>query len=83
MALVEQFGVGRWSVQLAAIWHWYLLLCIYVMLFILFVNYYFYKRNLYSGINKLEWSTIPACPSLMCSFIRGNIEWTNSSKICV
>ena len=38
MALVEQFGVGRWSVQLAAIWHWYLLLRIYVMLFILFVN---------------------------------------------
>ena len=41
------------------------------------------KRNLLSGINKLEWSTIPACPSLMCSFIRDNIEGTNSSKIFV
>ena len=26
---------------------------------------------------------MPACPSLMCSFNRGNIEGTNSSKICV
>ena len=25
----------------------------------------------------------PACPSLMCSFNRGNIEGTNSSNICV
>ena len=25
-------------------------------------------------INYTEWSTIPACPSLMCSFNRGNIE---------
>ena len=29
------------------------------------------------------WSTIPACLSLICSFNRGNIEGTNSSKICV
>ena len=28
MALVEQLGDGRWYVQLAAIWHWYLPLCI-------------------------------------------------------
>ena len=27
MALVEQLGDGRWYVQLAAIWHWYLPLC--------------------------------------------------------
>ena len=27
--------------------------------------------------------TIPACPSLMCSSNRGNIEGTDSSKICV
>ena len=25
--------VGRWCVQLAAIWHWYLPLCIYITLF--------------------------------------------------
>ena len=23
--------VGRWHVQLAGMWHWYLLLCIFVM----------------------------------------------------
>ena len=35
-----------------------------------------------SGIDKsMEWSTIPACPSLMCSFNRGDTEGTNSSKI--
>ena len=42
MALVEQLGdvVGRWYVQLAqvaAIWHWYLLLCNYI---------YIYKKNI-------------------------------------
>ena len=37
------------------------------------------KKN---GIDKsTEWSTIPACPSLMCSFNRGDTEGTNSSKI--
>ena len=35
-----------------------------------------------SGINKsTEWSTIPACPSPMCFFNRGETEGTNSSKI--
>ena len=28
-----------------------------------------------------EWSTIPACPTLMCFFNRGDTEGTNSSKI--
>ena len=28
-----------------------------------------------------EWSTIPACPSLMCFFNRGDPEGTNSSEI--
>ena len=40
--------------------------------------YTFFK----SGIDKsTEWSTIPACPNLMCSFNRGDTEGTNSSKI--
>ena len=30
-----------------------------------------------------EWSTIPAGPGLVCSFDRGSIEWTDSSKVCV
>ena len=35
-----------------------------------------------SGIDKsTEWSTIPACPSLMCFFNRGDTEGTNSSKV--
>ena len=38
--------------------------------FILFVN-----------LVSTEWSTIPACPILMCFFNRGDTEGTNSSKI--
>ena len=32
------------------------------------------------SVNLTEWSTIPACPSLMCSFNRGNIEESNSES---
>ena len=28
----------------------------------------------------MEWSTIPACPNLMCFFNWGDTEGTNSSK---
>ena len=31
----------------------------------------------------MEWLLIPPCPRLMCSFNRGNVEGTNSSKMCV
>ena len=35
-----------------------------------------------SGIDKsTEWSTIPACPGLMCFFNGGNTKGTNSLKI--
>ena len=48
--------------------------------FIASVHSFFYTF-LKSGIDKLtEWSTIPACPSLMCFFNRGDTEETNSSK---
>ena len=68
--------VGRWYVQLAAIWHWYLPLCIYITFFnfILCLSipfFYIYFFNLVT-INQTEWSAIPACPSLMCSFNRDN-----------
>ena len=44
------------------------------------VHSHFYTF-LKSGIdNSTEWSTIPACPSLMCFFNRGDTEGTNSSK---
>ena len=39
------------------------------------------KNHVSSGIDKsTEWSTIPACPNLMCFFNRGNTEGTNSSR---
>ena len=42
----------------------------------------FFILFLKSGIDKsTEWSTILACPSLMCFFHRGDTEGTNSSKI--
>ena len=49
--------------------------------FIASVHFLFYTF-LKSGIDKsTEWSTIPACPSLMCFFNRGDTEGTKSSKI--
>ena len=42
----------------------------------------FYTFFLKSGIDKsTEWSMIPACPSLMCFFNRGDTAGTKSSKI--
>ena len=102
--------VGRWCVQLAAIWHWYLPLCIYVTFFsfflksfvcfcpflpflslslslFFFLSFFFPFLSPSSSVLVLktltEWSTIPACPSLMCSFNSGNTEGTDSSKMCV
>ena len=67
--------VGRWYVLLAAVWHWYLPLCIYLTFF----NFVFYLSIpfLYfslTSIDKLDG---------MVEYHRGNIEGTNSSKICV
>ena len=43
-----------------------------------FLFLYFFK----SGIDKLtKWSMIPAGPSLICFFNRGDTKGTNSSKI--
>ena len=75
--------VGRWYVQHTAIWHWYLLLCIYIILKIFFtasVHSFFILKKC-STVKSTEWSTTPACPSLGCFFNRGDIEGTNSSKI--
>ena len=52
-----------------------------LVFFIASVHSFFYTF-LKSGIDKsTEWSTIPACPSLMCFFNRGDTKGTNSSKI--
>ena len=68
---------GRCYVQLAAICHWDLPLCIYITLFFfklclaifyfLFFGCPFVSFNVVS-INETEWSTISACPSLMFVF---------------
>ena len=66
---------------------WYLLLCLYIkknyllLLSIPFFLFFFYTF-LNSGIDKsTEWSTIAACPSLMCFYNRGDTEGTKSSKL--
>ena len=87
MALVEQLGDdGWWYVQLAAIWHWYLPLCIYITFFnfilCLSIPFLYFSLTLVT-INYTELSAIPACPSLMCSFNRGNIEGTNFENLCL
>ena len=56
-------------------------LCIFLFLLLLSTPLFFFVF-FKSGIDKsTEWSTIPACPSLMCFFNRGDIEGTYSSKI--
>ena len=50
---------------------------------LLSVPFLYFKKK--SGIDKwTEWSTIPACPSLMYFFFfnRGNTEGTNFRKLC-
>ena len=47
---------------------------------LLSIPFLYFKKK--SGIDKsTEWSTIPACPSLMCLFNRSDTKETNSSKI--
>ena len=53
---------------------------IYYFKLLLSIPFLYFKKK--SGIDKsTEWSTIPACPSLMCFFNRGDTEGTNSLKI--
>ena len=77
--------VGRWHVQLAAIWHWNLPLCIYVNLFLFlsFLSIPFYIF-LEPGIDRLEWLTIPICPSLLTGVIlKGLTLQKFVSDVCV
>ena len=48
--------VGRWDVQLAAVWHWYLPLCIYItfILFYIVSVHSFFIYFLEPGIDKLD-----------------------------
>ena len=86
MAPVKQLGEDSWSVVCAACCHMTLVFAVmhlYIILeFSIASVHFFFNTFLKSGIDKsTEWSTIPACPSLMCFFNRGDTEGTNSSKI--
>ena len=87
MAPVQQLGEVSWSVVCAACCHMALVFAVMHLYNVFFIFFYCFCSFLFytflkSGIDKsTEWSTIPACPSLMCFFNRGNTEGTNSSKI--
>ena len=71
--------------QLTAIWHWYLPLCICSNFFLklfLSIPFLYFSLIWYWSIrwNGGWWS---ACRSFTCSFNRCYIEGTNSLKICV
>ena len=86
MSVAEQLD-DRWYVQLAAL----LTLMFAIMhlckvlnfIFIFIVSVHSFSPFSLLSINSTEWSTIPACPSLMCSFNRSNIEGTLYEKDCV
>ena len=60
-----------------AVMHLYNIL---IVLLLLYIPFLYLKKK--SGIDKsTEWFTMPACPSLMRFFNRGNTVGTNSSKI--
>ena len=72
MAPVQQLGEVSWLVyvQHAAMWHWYLLLCMCIIciIFYYFCSLFFYYLKK-SGIDKsVECSMILARPSSMCFF---------------
>ena len=83
MTPVQQLGEVSWSVVCAACCHMALVFAVMHLYFFFncFCPFLFYTFFFKSGIDKsTEWSTIPACPSLMCFFNRGDTEGTNSSK---
>ena len=54
VALVQQLGDdSRWYVQLDAIWHWYMPLCMLLLLLICYVRSFFLYFSL-SSIDKLD-----------------------------
>ena len=60
----------------------YAFIYIYMLFFLLLLSIPFFIPFLNLVLIILtEWSTIPACPSLMCFFNMGDTEGTNSSKI--
>ena len=83
MAFVEQLGNDNWLVVCAVCCYTALVLCILYTSFNCFLPIPLLHFSLICVDNYTEWSAIPAYPCLMCSFNRGNIEGTHSSKMCV
>ena len=86
MAPVLRLGEDSWSVVCAACCHMTLVFAVMhlynILEFFIASVHSFFILFLKSVIDKsTEWSTTPACPSLMCFFNRGDTEGTNSSKI--
>ena len=85
MAPVSQLGEVSWSVVCAAYCHMALVFAIThlhnVFIFVLLLSISFVYTFSKSGIDRsTEWSTIPACTSLMCFYNKGNTKGINSSK---
>ena len=76
MVPVKQLGEVSWSAVCAVCCHMALVFAVvhlatyyfnFFLLLLVISFFYTFKKN--SGIDKsTEWSTIPACPSLMCFF---------------
>ena len=63
---------GQWYVQHAAIWHWYLPLCVYIFVeIVLFLSIPFFIQLLNLKSINLMKSMIPACPGPTCFFEQG------------
>ena len=74
MAPVLQLGEVNWLVVCAACCHMALVFAVMDLYFFIFYILYTFKK---SGIEKsVEWSTISACPILVCFFNRGDSEDT-------
>ena len=74
--------VGRWCVRCAAIWHWCLLLCIYIVFFFLnvaFVHSFFilFKNLVLMGRwgGPWCWRVLAFCAFLAGAVLRGLVLW--------
>ena len=76
---------GRRPMQLAALWHWYLPLCIYLT----FSNFYCFCPFLFPPvicIDKLDGlvdDTMVACPSLICIYNKDELFQNFECDVCV
>ena len=81
--------VGRWYVQLAAIWHWYLPLCVYITLFyfILYLSipFLYFALTWYRQIRQNGWwyqHFLILCALLTGVILKGLTLWKFVSDVC-